>query len=177
VPQHMSYWLVPAAAERSFWQQLIDTLGRTYNAPAFVPHVTIYSGASAPQDNPLEIMTQATRDLHGIRLQVDRILYTEAFTKSLFVQFHPSAQLSGVTEALRRLSAQPSAYVLDPHLSLLYKHLPAHEKHQLAATIELPTPEIFFDAVWANASSGVTRTAEDVRRWQVVERHRLPAAP
>ena len=34
-------------------------------------------------------MTQATHDLHGIRLQVDRILYTEAFTKSLFVQFHP----------------------------------------------------------------------------------------
>ena len=177
MPHHMSYWLVPAAAERPFWQQLIDTLGRTYNAPAFVPHVTIYSGAGAPQDNPLEIMTQATRDLHGIRLQVDRILYTEAFTKSLFVQFHSSAQLSRVTEALRRLSAQPSAYVLDPHLSLLYKHLPAHEKHQLAATIELPTPEIFFDAVWANASSGVTRTAEDVRRWQVVERHRLPAAP
>ena len=55
MPHHVSYWLVPAATERPFWQQLIDTLGHTYNAPAFVPHVTIYSGASAPQDDPLEL--------------------------------------------------------------------------------------------------------------------------
>jgi hypothetical protein len=172
----VSYWLVPAAAERPFWQQLIDTLGRTHDAPTFVPHVTIYAGDSSPQDNPLDTMTQATHDLHGVRLQIDRILYTEAFTKSLFVQFHPSEQLSRVTEALRRLSAHPSAYVLDPHLSLLYKHLPARAKHQLATTIQLPVGEIFFDEVWVNVSAGVTRTAEDVRRWAVAERRRLPAA-
>jgi 2'-5' RNA ligase len=172
----MSYWLVPTAVERPFWQQLIDTLGRTHDAPAFVPHVTIYAGASASQDDPLAIMTQATRDLPGVRLQVDRILYTEAFTKSLFVQFHPSAQLSRVTEAMRRLSAHPSAYVFDPHLSLLYKHLSAHEKHQLATAIQLPMCEIFFDEVWANASAGATRMAEDVRRWEIVGRQRLPAA-
>jgi predicted aspartyl protease len=41
VPHHVSYWLVPAAAERPLWQQLIDTLARTHDAPAFVPHVTI----------------------------------------------------------------------------------------------------------------------------------------
>jgi hypothetical protein len=172
----MSYWLVPAAAERPFWQQLIDTLGRTHDAPAFVPHVTIYSGDSSPQDDPLAIMTQATRALRGVRLQIDRILYTEAFTKSLFVQFHPSEQLSRITEALRRLSAHPSAYVLDPHLSLLYKHLPAHAKHQLATTIQLPVSEIFFDEVWANAAAGATRTAEDVRRWEIVGRQHLLAA-
>jgi hypothetical protein len=77
---------------------------------------------------------------------------------------------------MRRLSAHPSAYVLDPHLSLLYKHLSVHEKHQLATTIQLPTSEIFFDEVWANASAGATRTAEDVRRWEIVGRQRLSAA-
>jgi hypothetical protein len=74
---------------------------------------------------------------------------------------------------MRRFSAQPSAYRLDPHLSLLYKNMGDPEKHRLAATIQLPMTEVSFDAVWANTSVGGTRTAEDVKRWEVVCRHPL----
>jgi hypothetical protein len=66
-------------------------------------------------------------------LQVDRILYTDAFTKILFVQFHPSALLSRIAETMRRLSVQPSAYRLDPHLSLMYKHMGDLAKQHLVA--------------------------------------------
>jgi hypothetical protein len=156
-----------------FFQELIDTLAQTHQAPVFAPHVTIYSGESPPDENPLEIIAQSTRGVQEVRLRVASILYTDAFTKTLFVQFHPSEQLGRITEHMRRLSAQPSAYRLDPHLSLLYKHMPAQDKQQLAATIQLPLTEVAFDAVWANTSAGGTRTAEDVRRWQVVCRQAL----
>lgn len=174
--RHVSYWLIPTAAERGFYQDLINTLAQTHTAPTFVPHVTIYSGQSPADEKPLEIIQQSTRHLPGVRLQVDRILYTDTFTKTLFVQFHPSAPLSQLTETMRRLSAQPSAYVLDAHLSLLYKHMPTQEKQPLAASIPLPMTEVFFDEVWANVSVGGTRTAEDVGRWEIVSRHRLSKA-
>jgi hypothetical protein len=100
-------------------------------------------------------------------------LYTDAFTKTLFVQFHPSELLSRMTETMRHLSARPSAYRLDPHLSLLYKHMERQDKERLATTIELPMSEVSFEAVWANASAGGTRTAEDVEGWQIVCRKGL----
>jgi hypothetical protein len=49
----------------------------------------------------------------------------------------------------------------------------AQDKQRLAATIQLPMSEVCFDAVWANASAGGTRTAEDVERWQIVCRKSL----
>jgi hypothetical protein len=133
----------------------------------------VYAGNSPVEEEPLAIITQATFGVQEVRLQVAGILYTDAFTKTLFVQFHPSALLSRMTETMRRLSAQPSAYRLDPHLSLLYKDMGNPEKQHLAATIQLPMSEVCGDAIWAIVSAGSTRTAEDVKRWQVVCRHPL----
>jgi hypothetical protein len=138
-----------------------------------VPHVTVYAGNSPVEEDPLAIITQATLGVQEVCLQVAGIQYTDVFTKTLFVQFHPSALLSRMAETMRRLSAQPSAYRLDPHLSLMYKHMGDPEKQHLAVTIQLPMSEVSFDAVWANTSAGSTRTAEDVKRWEVACRHLL----
>jgi 2'-5' RNA ligase len=171
--RYVSYWLVPTEAERASFQELVNTLARTYNAPTFVPHVTIYSGESPADETPLEIIARSTPDVHGVRLYVESVSYTEEFTKTLFVQFYPSSLLSQIAENMRRLSARPSHYVLNPHLSLLYKRMSEHEKQHIAATLRLPQSEVFFDAVWAIASPGPTRTPEDVARWEVVCRKPL----
>jgi hypothetical protein len=173
VQRHVSYWLVPAAAERAVFQDLINTLARLYNAPTFVPHVTLYAGESPADEQPLKIMAQATRAAHVVRLQVDRILYTAEFTKTLFVQFHPSPIVSQMTHTLRCLSTIPTAYALNPHLSLLYKHLRESEQRSLAATLTLSLSTVACDEVWAIVSWGPTRTAADVTRWEVVGRQPL----
>lgn len=177
MPRHMSYWLVPAEAERGVFQELITTLAQRYSAPTFVPHVTLYSGESPPDEQPLAIMAQATRAVHVVQLQVERILYTAEFTKTLFVQLHPSPVLRQLTDALRQLSATPSTYVLNPHISLLYTHMRESEQRHLAATLPLSLSTVSCDAVWAIASWGVTRTAADVARWEVVGRQPLQPAP
>jgi hypothetical protein len=177
VQRHVSYWLVPAAAERAVFQDLITTLARRYSAPTFVPHVTLYSGESPPDERPLELMAQVLHAVHVVQLQVDRILYTAEFTKTLFVQLHPSPVLSQLTDALRHLSAMPSAYVLNPHLSLLYTPMGESEQRHLAETISLSLSTVLCDAVWAIASSGVTRTAADVTRWEVVGCQPLQPVP
>jgi len=176
MPRHVSYWLVPVATERAVFQELIETLASTHDAPRFVPHVTIYSGASPADEHPADILARSTQQVHRVRLQIDRILATEAFTKTLFVQFHPLTRLRQMTEAMRRLSLQPSAYALNPHLSLMYKTLSQPEARRTAATIQLPMAAVSFDEVGAIVSLGTTRTAEDVRRWQVVWRQRLSPA-
>lgn len=175
--RHVSYWLVPAAPERAVLQSLIDTLARRYQAPPFVPHMTLYSGFSPADERPLELMTLATHAVHAVRLQAERILYTAAFTKTLFLQMAPCPLAQQLTEALRRCAATPSAYTLDPHVSLLYASLPESEQRHLADTLPLPLAGIVCDEIWAMASEGPTRTAADVRAWTVLGSQPLLPAP
>ena len=171
--RHLSYWLVPAAQPLIFFQQLIETLAHAQQAPAFAPHLTIYSGESPATENPLSIISRAMSGVNEVRLQVGGISYSDQFTKSLFVQFHQSEHLTRITENMRRLSAFPSAYELNPHLSLLYKHMPVDGKQSLACSLQLPMSEVSFDAVWAVESEGSPREAKDVMSWRVVCRESL----
>ena len=166
--QIVSFWLMPAAEDRRFFQHLIVELAQQYTAPVFVPHVTIYSGLCRPDEDPEAMLAHTSQGTQPLVLQVDRILSTETFTKTLFVQFHPSPQLSTMTEALRTCCAHSSDYRLDPHLSLLYKHMSGSEKARLAATVRVPQATVMFDEVSAIGSPGPTQSPQDVEQWQIL---------
>ena len=171
---HLSYWLLPSATDRAFFQDIINALASTYEAPDFEPHVTLYSGAYSPQDNPEANLQLATNGIQHVRLRVETILYSDAFTKTLFVQFHPSPILAKISETLRNAVAVPSGYLLNPHLSLIYKQMSLETKQHLASSLHLPQSEISFDEVGAVMSSGSTQSPEDVERWDTVYRKKLP---
>lgn len=174
---HLSYWLLPSAADRAFFQNIINTLAKTYEAPAFEPHVTIYSGAYTPQDNPEANLQLATNGIQCVHLCVETTLYTDVFTKTLFVQFHPSPILAKISKTLRHTATAPSDYPLHPHLSLIYKQMSKETKQHLASSLHIPRSEISFDEVSAVMSSGSTQSPEDVKRWNTVYRKKLHEAP
>lgn len=160
-------------ADRAFFQDLINTLAKTYAAPFFEPHVTIYAGLYAPQDNPETLLQRATAGIQRVRLRVNTLLYTDMFTKTLFVQFHPCAILETISEALRRAAAAPSAYSLNPHLSLIYKQISTEVKQHLVSSLHIPQSEVVFDEVSAMLSGGRTQTADDVENWNMIYRQKL----
>ena len=114
--------------------------------------VALSSGERPPDERPLEIMAQNSGAVPIVQLQVDRVLSTAECTKTLFVQWHPSPVLCQLTDALRRLSATPSASVLNLHISLLYTHMCESEHRHLAETISLSPSTVLCDAIWAIAS-------------------------
>lgn len=166
--QKVSFWLLPAEADRVFFQETINTLAHVYDAPVFTPHVTIYSGVCTPNEDPDDVIAQATQGVQGFSLHVDKILHTEEFTKTVFVQMFPSMILSNMAEMIRRRCSRPSGYVLNPHLSLIYKRMSEKKKQRIVATVRLATSTVFFDEVSAMATSDTTQTREDVESWEVI---------
>lgn len=164
----VSYWLIPSQEDRAFFQDIIDTLAREYDAPSFTPHVTIYSGDSAPDESPEELIKQAIQGVQPFSLRSDRILYSEEFTKTLFVQFHPNSILSQISQTLQCSSKHPSDYTLNPHLSLIYKQMSEEIQKNLTTSLTLPKSEVLFDEVMAISSPERTQTREDVESWQVI---------
>ena len=164
----VSYWLIPSQEDRAFFQDMIDTLAREYDAPSFTPHVTIYSGDSAPDESPDQLIAQAIQGVRPFSLKSDRILYSQEFTKTLFVQFQPNSTLSQISQSLQSSSKNPSDYTLNPHLSLIYKQMSEETKENLTNSLTLPKSEVLFDQVMAISSPERTQTREDVESWNVI---------
>lgn len=163
----VSFWLLPAEEDRLIFEAIIARLAQAYDAPVFAPHVTLYSGEYADHEDPGAILAQAIQGIDAVALTVESIRTTSAFTKTLFVQFAPSEPLTTLSDRLRQLSVTPSDYRLDPHLSLLYKHMPEADQQRAAETISLPQTQVSFDAVAGNVSPTPTRTRDDVERWEM----------
>jgi hypothetical protein len=146
---------------------MINHLAQTYEGPVFEPHVTLYSGTYAPDERFDAILAQAGSEAEPLRLHVDTVSYTAQFTKTLFVQFQPSLRLSRLSDRIRAHASQPFDYVLDPHLSLMYKCMSEAEQRRIAASIRVPLDTVTFDEVCVTVTPTPTRSPQDVARWEI----------
>ena len=168
----IAYWLIPAEPARSFFQGVINDLARRHNASFFEPHVTVH--VQADREDVAEKMTsKAARSCTLITLKALGIGHSSEFIKTLFVQFALNTELRRLSEIIRKAAQDSSDYELKPHLSLLYKKMPAAARRELANAIEVPFSEVAFDELRAVRCSSPTQTYADVEEWRVVTTKRV----
>jgi 2'-5' RNA ligase len=146
---------------------LIKDLSRRYSAPVFEPHVTIHVGANHA-DATEEVLSKAAREYQPINFKALEIDHSSEFIKTLFVQFALNTKLRQLNEIIRNAAQDSSRYELKPHLSLLYKKMPAIARRELADSIKVPFSEITFDELQAVRCISPTRNRADVEAWRVV---------
>ena len=163
----IAYWLIPSELAHSFFQRIINDLARRYDAPVFEPHVTIHVGPDRA-DTSESALGDAERECKLIGLTPLGIDQSDEFTKTLFVQFAVSAELRKINDIIRQAADDSSHYQLKPHLSLLYKNLAVATRRELAASINVPIPEVTFDAIKAVRCVSPTKSRAEVEAWHVV---------
>jgi 2'-5' RNA ligase len=169
----LTYWLIPAEPARGYFQSLIRDLGERFEAPAFEPHVTLYTtGASG--ENPAEVLATAVANVRQPRLSIAGVDFSDEFTKTLFVQMRPDPGVNELSNKLRRASVSQREDELNPHLSLIYKRMPDDTKIEIRNSLRLPFEEVQFDSVKAIISPATIKTREDVEAWRVVATWKLP---
>jgi 2'-5' RNA ligase len=170
--QIITYWICPAEPARDQLASIIRDLAQRFDAPAFEPHVTIYS-ADAASEKPEEALRKVVKSRIPYALSVRGLDFSDEFTKTLFVQFAPDSALTELSEDLRRASAAPSDYELNPHVSLIYKEMDEETKRRLATSITLPFDEVVFDTVKAVLSPAEIKSRKEVEAWRVVAEQKL----
>lgn len=163
----IAYWVCPAGLARSHLSTIIRDLAARFDGPVFEPHLTVYV-ADANSENPGAVLEKVLNELKPFRLVVSRLDCSDKFTKTLFVQFAPDIRLTRFSEDLRRASASPGDYQLNPHVSLLYKEMDQETKRGLAASMTLPFSEVTFDSVKAIISPAEITSRIEVEAWRVV---------
>jgi 2'-5' RNA ligase len=168
----VAFWLVPTRDQREFFSSLIDLLAVRCDAQRFEPHVTLFGGRDIDPERADDFLSVAT-NIEAIQMDVERIGYSDEYTKTLYVQFARSRSAEALGEAIRRATGSKSEYQLNPHLSLVYKDLPEQEKVELARSIELPLETVTFDVVRAITGNAATSSNEDVASWRTLAERRL----
>ena len=163
----IAYWLIPADPAHSFFQGVINDLARRYDAPVFEPHVTVHVGSKRAAAAESAV-SQAAHACKPIKLKALEIGHSSEFIKTLFVQFALNTELRQLNEIIRNAARDSSHSELKPHLSLLYKKMPAIARRELAYSIKVPFSEVIFDALKAVRCISPTQSRADVEAWRVV---------
>jgi hypothetical protein len=98
--------------------------------------------------------------------------HTDALFKTLFIQFEDPRLLT-LHRQLRDHLARSVDYVLQPHLSLLYKELPQAVRRGLASHYTFRGRTILFDHIAAARPGAGQDDWSDIRGWVVWARRRL----
>jgi Cyclic phosphodiesterase-like protein len=166
----IAYWLIPAKSERELFRKLIRILAREFDAPAFEPHVTLFSAPEARR-LPKSVLRSVTGT--PVRLQIRETAFSMKYTKTLYVRLAPNKSLEKLVVNLGRAVKARAKAPGDPHISLLYKRLPMRIKEELASAIKLPLAVVTFDSIKAVRCTTPTATAADVKAWRVIAAKRL----
>jgi hypothetical protein len=161
----IAYWLIPSEPVRSFFQRIINDLARRHDAPVFEPHVTVHVGTDQAHAGE-NALRETARQCKLVRLRPIGIDQSDEFIKTLFLQFAINAELRQINDLIRDATNNSSEYELKPHLSLLYKNLPAATRNELLASIIVPFSEIAFDSLQAVRCVSPTQNGADVEAWE-----------
>ena len=163
----IAYWPIPAEPTRSFFQGLINNLARRFDAPLFEPHVTVHVGLNHA-DAAERAISRGARACKVIKLETLGIDQSSEFIKTLFVQFVPTMELLQLNEIIRKAAQDCCAYELKPHLSLLYKKIPAAARRELADSTKVPFPEVTFESLKVVHCVSPTQNRADVEAWRTL---------
>lgn len=160
-------WLTPCEPLRATLRSIIHRLAASLDAVEFEPHLTVYCGPSTHAE-ARAVASLIARQFSPIELTADRLCHTERYTKTLFVQFQETAAVRQIFEVAAAGYSRQSDYILNPHLSLLYKTLPESERSELCETLDVPIGDYKFDRIRMVETELPIEDAGPVRRWRVV---------
>lgn len=121
-----SLWIVLKGAEGEHMQQFVDTLTEEYDAPRFVPHLTLVGNIliNSPEQYHQTIGQVATlaANIMPFYITLYEFGYTEEEFRCLFLRAAPSLELDNAYMAAEKLFPQVAdEHFRDmPHASVLY---------------------------------------------------------
>lgn len=162
----VAFWLVPSRHERAILQSIIVSLADRCSAPAFVPHVTVYTCARTQEQRELAVMAGLARRCRIFSMQRLGLSCKGFLTQALFASLQEDTATIELSQLLHAGVPQPSNYRLEPHLSLLYQNISVTDREVLAQDIQIPLLKINFDELWAVAIPDQLMTLDDLDGWQ-----------
>ena len=163
--QLLAIWLVPQDNDKEYLQKIVNGLGEKYNAPLFVPHLTILGDTIIELEDLKQAIDKSFKNIKPIKIKKTQISQSELFFKTVFIEFEENEILKKVFENLKNNLPEKTDYVFKPHISLLYKIMPEEEKIKIVKNLNIKS-EFIIDKVVVNAPKNGDTDFLNIEDWQ-----------
>lgn len=166
-----SLFLTPCDADFTYTANLIRELCRTYDTPAFEPHVTVYSGFLEDLESLKKVVSASVSGIGPFPLRIRSISCREEYFRSLFLEFEEEPRLRVINDRMRAGVGENEAdREFFPHLSLLYRDMPLRRKEALAKRVVPDRSVLLFDQVKIVTPRNREEGWRDAEQWQTLFR-------
>lgn len=144
-----SLWLVPTGDAEVKLGSLVQTLVSKYDAPAFVPHITLVGNIYADElDTVTQKVELLAEQLGRFKIAFNRYEYLDEEFRCLFLPAL-SEDIHKVYESAANLFPQVAEehFKAMPHLSVLYGNFPKETKQEIINEHPIETIEFAVDSL------------------------------
>jgi 2'-5' RNA ligase len=174
MPTPVSIWLIPAEPERAELSRQIARLAAEQASTPFPAHVTLFTTEPRLIDASgswNELLREIAARHPPLTLTPTGTSHSTDYFKTLFFEFRTDPELVALQADVRRRTSPAAEHQFSPHMSLLYKQLPAEVRASLALRTPRPGP-LHADTLVAMIP-GDTGDWHDIAGWREIARQEL----
>ncbi len=161
----ISLWLTPIEKDGTYLQNLINELASAYQAPVFLPHVTLYSPADLEKDELVELITHIAQSVEPLFVTSHGLNHTNNIWETIFIKLKRSLELSELNKQIVNGIPDPAPYEFLPHINLIYKQMERKRREYIIRNLAVRN-SYTMDKITA------MKTGPDVEQWEkIVEVH------
>ena len=159
--------LLPAKEDKLILENIIKSLAEKYNSYPFLAHMTIYSRIPTSEAIVIKAVKESLSGIKPFQIEVDKLDYSDLFTKTLYIQFKNNPTLKKIYSSLFNNLNKYVDYTFNPHMSLIYKNnMPFEEKEKIITNIKL-NRRVIFDRCVIIGATKLLKEEKDVTDWQI----------
>jgi 2'-5' RNA ligase len=130
-----SIWLVPSKYDQKYLSKIILYLSKTYSAPVFTPHITLYGGITSLKSAKEAVLM--CKQFSPMQLNVIKVRSSSYLWKTVYAEIGCSVKLSRLHQILRKHLKSQNEYKFNPHLSLIYKKSDKNTRQKIRCNVKL----------------------------------------
>ena len=163
--QLFAVWLAPQDNDKEYLQNIVNDLAVKYNAPKFIPHLTILGDTIIELEDLKKAIDNTFLSVKPFKIKTTKISQSDIFFKTLFAEFEKNDLLTKIFSDLEKNLPEKTEYIFNPHISLLYKNMPEKERIRLTKEINLKNT-FTIDKVIINAPKNGDNDFLNIEGWQ-----------
>jgi 2'-5' RNA ligase len=163
--QLLSILLVPSRNDEDYLGKIIRNLGIKHHTPIFIPHLTLFGDLIIEPGTLKSIVNEVFQNIKPFKIKVEKINQSEAFFKTVFIEFALNEDLKSLFTALAEKTDNRILSSFKPHISLIYKNMPEEEKLKIIGGLNIKS-EFEIGKVVINAPKEGDKDFLNVERWQ-----------
>jgi len=157
-------WFLFDKNDNDYLEHIIQILGRQYESPVFIPHITAYGLVNANLETIDKIVLESIKDIKPFLIEKNKINYSDGFWKTLFIEIKQNLHLNSINKKLTNgLSLFPN-YEFLPHISLIYKKMNEEEKKSQAKNLNIKNNFLV-------SKIAIQEFSENIEDWKIVREY------